>query len=330
MLSKKEIDELKKKVEPIKKLAMHDDADGLTAGVLMSYVFKINKVWSPEDFGVWPIAPYKDSDGQDEIPPDACVDMVPQNPEWQGLCIDHHPGHVEEGKRKYQLITGDMPAGVLVYTLFREQIPAEQRWKVAVSAVGDGAPELIPKEIWRDFPILLEDAISTWQSPGKQLETSSMPLYMRLTSGLNSMCKIQNQWYQAYSILRNAKSPWALIQDDALNKAKEWVKSEQERIIRNDKPVGMRNGIRLWVFKSDMKVERSLAWQLWEKDFKTVVAVNTQTNRGSIRGVLATLIYETLTNNGFKANGHPGFGGLQLKPTQTVDDLYKALSSIKV
>jgi len=330
VLSKKEIMELKKKIEPIKKLSLHDDADGVTSAVLMSYVFKINKVWAPDDFGEWPVAPYK-VPGQEqlELPPDVCVDMVPANPEWVGLAIDHHPNHPPEGKRSYQLIYGEAPASVIVYTLFKELIPQEHRWKVVVGAVGDGQPELIPPEIWREFPILLEESVTPRERYGK-LETSNYPLYLRLSSGINAVCKIPEKWYVGYAILRNAKSPWDLINDSSLKSAKELVESERERIYRETSPIQLRNGIRVWAFQSETKIERTLAWEMWDTDKRTIVAINSATGRGSIRGTLATLVYEHLTAHGFKASGHPGFGGLKLKPDQTWEDVYHCLANLKI
>lgn len=325
---------LKKRIEPIKKLSMHDDADGITSAVLMSYIFDVKKVWAPDDFGVWPIKPYI-LNGKEEIPPDACVDMLPQNPLWQGLAIDHHPGHPPEDKRSYQLIHGEAPASVIIYTLFKNYIPQEQRWKVAVGAVGDGQPEIIPPDVWRENPVLLEETISLWKKYGKYakggpLEMSSYPIYFMLSSGINAACKIPEKWYLAYSVLRNAKSPWDLLNDSSLKASKGFLNDEKTRILSESHPIQLRSGIKIWGFTSETKIERTLAWELNEKDKKTIVAVNTQTGRGSIRGVLATLVYDHLTQNGYKASGHPGFGGIKLKADQTFEDLYACMAKLKL
>jgi hypothetical protein len=328
--TRKDVQELKKQIEPIKKLALHDDADGITSAVLMSYACKIYKVWAPDDFGEWPIVPYKVPGQQEyELPPDVCVDMVPANPDWVGFCFDHHPGHPPEEKRKYKLVYADVPASLIIYTVFKDFIPQEQRWKVVVGAVGDGQPELVPTEIWREFPVLLEECISSWEKYGK-VETVSYPLYMRLSSGINAACKLPEKWYVAYSVLRNAKSPWDLLSDPSLKAAKEFLDEERSKIYSETNPIQLRNGIRIWPFASETKIERTLAWELWEKDKKTTIAINTQTGRGSIRGTLATLIYEHLSANGFKASGHPGFGGLKLKSGQTWEDVYKCLTTLKI
>lgn len=315
---------LKKELEPIKKLALHDDADGVSSAVLLSFALKIRKVWAPEDFGEWPIVTV-----ENEEPPDACVDMVPANPDWAGFCIDHHPGHPPEDKRKYRLIHGDVPTAVIVYELFKELIPEEQHWKVVVGAVGDGQPELIPPEIWLKFPILLEEAVSTWERY-KKMETSTYPLYLRLSSGINAACKIPDQWYVAYSVLRNAKSPWDLLTDPSLKAAREYVDEERSRILQESSPIQLRNGIRLWPFESETKLERTLAFEMWETEKRTTIAINLKTGRGSIRGTLATLIYQYLQNKGYKASGHPGYGGLKLRKDQKFEDLYKCLAELKI
>jgi len=335
-LSKKEFEELKKKVEPVKKLAMHNDADGISAGVLLSFILNIKKVWSPPDFGEWPIKPYKLPGKEEfEMPPDMCVDMVPQDPQWEGLAIDHHPGHPSEAQRKYQLIFGDVPASVVVYRCFRDYIPPEQRWKVVVGAVGDVQPETVPPEVWREHPELLEGSVTLWKKYGKYsrsspLSINTLPLYCKLSSGINAACKIPDKWFLAYSVLRNAKSPWELLKDASLKTAKTFVKDQHDKVLEETSPILLRNGILFWSFSSEVAVERTLAWELCEKEMKTVVAINEYTGRGSIRGVLATLVYEHFAKNGLKASGHPGFGGLRLKQGQTADDIYKILVGLKL
>ena len=329
MLSRKELEELRRKIEPIKKLALHDDADGVSSAVLLSYVFKVEKVWAPSDFGVWNIKPYKDKTGQTIYPPDVCVDMVPANPKWDGFCIDHHPAHPPEDKRVYRLIHGDVPTAVIIYKLFRNYIPKEHRWKVVVGAVGDGQPEVIPPEIWREYPELLEKYISTWERYSR-IETSSFPLYLKLSSPINAACKIPDKWYIAYSVLRAAKSPLDILEDSALKNAKEYVDDEFKQVVKNSHAIELTNGIRLCTISTELKLERTIAYMLEQKDKITTVVINEKTKRGSIRGTLATLVYEHLQQEGFKASGHPGFGGLVLSPTQTIDELYKALRKLKL
>jgi len=323
MLSKKEFEELKRKIEPIQRLALHDDADGISSAVLLSYIFEIKDVWAPEDFGVWEIDPKKGK------VPDACVDMVPQNPNWPGkLCIDHHV-HPPKEQRKYKLIWGEVPTGVIIFQLFKNYIPKKHWWKTAVSAVGDGVPEVIPPEIWRECPELLEKTVTTYEKYYR-LETSKFPIFLRLSAPINAACKIPNKWYVAYQVLRNATSPLDLLEDPALKSAREFVQEEKKNIIKNSNAIELRNCIKIWRFSSELKLERTLAFELEQSDKTTTIAINEKTGRGSIRGVLALLVYEHLQKNGFVASGHPGFGGLRLKPDQTVEDLIKCIRNLKI
>lgn len=327
-LTRKEFEDMKKKVEPIRKLAMHDDADGISSAVLLSYIFKIEKVWCPKDFGEWSLTPSTNEDGSLELVPDFCVDMVPANPKWSYTCIDHH-NHPPKEQRSYDLIWGEVPTGLMIYDLFKAQLPEEQKWKCVVSAVGDVATEMIPPEIWRNNPSLLEETVSTYERYGK-LETSRFPVYLRLTSGLNALCKMPDKWAIAYQTLRNAKTPIDLINDITLKNARQYLADEKARLYREFSPLQLRNGITFFDFQSKTKLERTLAWELWEKDLKTVIAINNTTKRGSIRGVLATLVYEHLSSKGFKCSGHPGAGGIKLKPDQDSRDVYKALIELRI
>jgi len=323
VLSKKAYLELKKKIEPIGRLALHDDADGISSAVLLTYVFDVNEVWAPEDFGVWEINPKKGT------VPDACVDMVPANPLWNGkLCIDHHI-HPPEEKRNYKLIWGEVPTGIIIFSLFKNFIPKEHWWKCAVSAVGDGVPEVIPTEVWRACPELLEKTVTTYERYYK-LETTKYPIYLRLAAPINAASKIPNKWYVAYQVLKNAKSPLDLFEDPALQSAKDFVAEEKKRIIKGSNAIELRNSIKIWRFSSELKLERTLAFELEQSDRITTIAVNEKTGRGSIRGVLAQLIYEHLQSNGFVASGHPGFGGLSLGPSQTVEELISCLRNLKI
>jgi len=328
MLDRKQYQQLKKEVEPIEKLALHDDADGITSGVLLSFVLKIKKVWAPLDFGEWPIKPRK-IDGEMFYPPDACVDMVPANPQWPGkLCIDHHPGHPPEGQRAYKLIWGEVPTSLIIYNLFRDYIPKEHRWKVVCGIVGDGQPELIPPEVFKETPQLLENYVTVYEKYGK-IELRKFPIYLKLSAPLNAACKIPDKWYTAYSVLRNATDPIDILEDPALDAARKFVDDEYRRILKESNAIQLNNGIRLWKIQSDYKLERTLAFVAEQRDRITTVVVNVKTGRGSIRGTLAQAVFQHLQSKGFIASGHPGYGGLRLKPDQTFRDLYLALRDLK-
>ena len=300
----------------IDKLAVHDDADGLTSGVLLTYVFKTAEVMAPDIFGE-----VEDSD--------VCTDMKPVDPNWNGLCFDHHPGHPEEGKRKYTLVWGDEPATKVVFDKFKEFIPEQHQWKMAIGTAGDGRAEIVPLEIWRNKPMLLSRFQSVYDTRG-QIKLYPMPLYMRVVSGINACCKIPGKWYNAYTILRSAQDPLDIIFDPAINLARKMVSEETKRCIKDFSIIDLGDHIRVWPIESEYKVHRGLAWRGESVDHKTTVVINRKNGNLSIRGLLATLICEELNRKGYELGGHPGFAGGILREDFDFKELVKDLKEIKI
>jgi len=318
MKEKDKLEKLKEKfgVTRIGKLAVHDDADGISAGVLMTYVFKVMEVMAPEVFGEVEDA-------------NACVDMKPVDPNWEGLCIDHHPGHPEEKDRKYKLIWGDQPATKIVYDVFKEYIPEKHHWKMAIGTSGDGKANIVPLEIWKKNPMLLSRFQSVYETRG-QIRLYPMPIYMRVCSGINACCKIPGKWYSAYSLFRAAESPLDIIFDDAVNLARKLVSEERKRVTRDFSIIDLNDYIRVWPIESEYRIHRGLAWKAENVDHKTSVVINIKTKAISIRGVLATLICNHMNARGYEAGGHPGFAGGVLKEHQDWKDLVKVLKEINI
>jgi len=318
MEEREKLELLKKKfgITKIAKLALHDDADGLCSGVLMTYVFKTYEVMSPDIFG-------------EVLDADVCVDMKPVDSQWAGLCIDHHPGHPPEQERKYKLVWGDEPTTKLVFDLFKEFIPKKHYWKMAVGTAGDGRVEIVPIEIWQQFPLLLS-RVMTMGERGVKLYAYPIPLYLKVVSGLNSLCKIPGKWYSAYTILRVAEDPFDIIYDDAVKTARKLVSEERKRCIKEYPSIDLNENLRVWPIESEFKIERGLAWRAEQIDQKTTVVVNEKRGTISIRGTLAQLIYEKLREKGYEVGGHPGFGGGILKETQDTKTLLRDLKSIKI
>jgi len=311
-------------ISKIKKLAMHDDADGLTSGVLLTLVFKTEGVYCPKEFGQWPIVPMGE-----EMPPDVCCDMIPQNPKWKGLAFDHHPGHVEESKRNYKLVLGEVPATLVVYRLFNEVIPPEHKWKVAVGLVGDGKAELIPPEIWKAYPSLLANHASVWEKYGK-LSFGNFPIYLKLSAPINAACKIPDKWYMAYQVLRNARTPFDILEDKPLLAAKKVVKEEQDSIIRETSAINLRQWFRIWRISSKFRIERTLAWRSEQTSHITTLVINEDTKRCSMRGAMSEMVCQYLAKHGFHIHGHPGFSGGTIRPEQTVDEMCKVLQKMRI
>lgn len=304
---------------------MHDDADGISSAVLLTHVFKTIKVYCPENFGVWDPLPDL---SKNYIPPDVVTDMVPQNPTWKGICFDHHPNHPPVSERKYTLVWDQIPATGIVYKCFKEQIPDQYKWKVAVGLTGDGASDLIPPEIWQRYPELLDGYASVYEKYGR-LSIYSYPIYMRLSSFVNAACKIPDKWYTAYQVLKNAKHPLDVIEDPALVACKAAVSDEYKRILKDSSPIDFPQ-IRVWRIDSEMKLERTFGWKSEETDHKTTIVINTKTKRISIRGVLSLVIYTELKKLGYQVNGHPGFGGGRLINKQTPEQFIRDVRSIRI
>lgn len=318
MNEKEKMVELKKKfgMTRIDKLALHDDADGISSGVLLTYVFKTMEVMSPEVFGE-----VEDSN--------VCVDMKPVDPKWEGLCIDHHPRHPEEKDRKYKLIWGDEPTTKLVYDVFKKYIPEKQHWKMAIGTAGDGRADIVPLEVWKRFPILLSHFQNVYDSRG-DLRLYPLPVYMRVVSGINACCKIPGKWYNAYTIFRAAESPLDILFDDAINLARKLVSEERKRVIKEYSMIDLNDYIRVWPMESEYRIQRGLAWRAEQTDHKTSVVINIKTKTLSIRGILATLICDDLVKQGYEVGGHPGFAGGILKENQDWKTLIKDLKKIKI
>jgi len=310
--------------ETIKKLALHDDADGLTSGFFLTFPFKVEKVFCPEGFGEWPI----EGEGKDE-PPDVSCDMKPANPEWNGLCIDHHPTHPSKEERNYKLIWDNKPTSLIVYELFKELIPREHRWKVIIGLAGDGQPELTPLEIWKEYTFLLEKT-NTVREKFSNLNFYSTPVYLRLTSGINACCKIPDKWYVAWKVLKVVTTPQEILDDSALNVAKKFVEEERQRLLRETSPIELRNWLRVWKIESEYKLERTLSWQSWERTKTTTIVVNEKRRTISMRGVLSELIASYLREKGFIIAGHLGFSGGRLKEFQDFSLLLQTLRGLKL
>lgn len=306
-------------------LYMHDDADGITSGVLMAHAFPVKEVYCPEDFGEWEPLPIPE---KKYVPPNVAVDMIPKDPRWEGICIDHHPGHHPEDQRKYILISDGIPTCGIVYNMFKDYIPKEYHWKVAVGLTGDGQPELIPPEIWTSCPTLLDRYVTPYEKFGK-VTFSKVPVFLKLSSLINAPPKIPEKWYLSYQVLKNAKDPLDVLFDPSLRAAKEAVDEEERRVVKESRPIELPN-IRVWEISSEYKIERTLGWKAEEVDKKTTIVINSRTGRMSLRGVLSLIIYQELRKKGYNINGHPGFGGGKLNKDQTVEDLIRDLKSIKI
>jgi len=277
-------------------IASHTDADGVCSLVLLSYRVSGRRAYFPENFG--------------ELEEDTliCLDMVPVDTEWSGLCIDHHPHHSEN--RRYTLIWDRVPTSLIVYRLVRDYIPEEERWKVAVGLVGDNQPELIPVEIWERFPELLDEYHFTNYSYGS-VKGGSYTLYKLLSSGINNLCRV-NHPEIAVRILKNAESPLDLIRDQSIREAREIVEKELKRVFEEGFLLEV-GKILYFEFSSDLNITSRVATLLWKRDDTTVIVYNRRLGKGSVRGVLSTLIQKKLEDV-VPVGGHAGYMGFRIEP----------------
>ena len=314
---KKELYEAIRTKRKISQIAVHDDADGLTSAVLLAKFHDVQKIFVPDEFGDT-LDPETKSDSE------VMVDMVPLNPMKDILVFDHHPNHPAKEERKYTLIWDSVPTSLIVYSIFEDLIPEQERWKVAVGLVGDGQAELIPPSIWKAFPELLMGYGTVYEKYG-DVKISSWPVYIRLSSGINAACKLgSDKWYTAYQVLKNATTPLQILTDPSLEAAKDLVEREKARILGTTHPIEL-NYIRLWDLDSEYKMERHLAPIVGKETWKSDLLVNTKTRRISLRGSLTLWVVEEMNKMGYQINGHPGFCGGRLPEDKEFEDLVKDL-----
>jgi hypothetical protein len=288
-------------------VSTHHDADGVASAVLFGLAQKIENIEFPERFG--------EITETGDVKFNVCLDMKPFNPKWDGICFDHHPGHPEVKDRKYKLSFFDVPATLGIYNKFYDKIPKTERWKVAVGCVGDGQPELIPSSAIKAEPTLLDRVITVSERYG-QLNTFDLPLYMRLSSPVNALCKIGNP-YLAYQMLRDAKSPYEVFYDPKATKAKAELRSEETRITKTDNPLEI-GDIIVWKVNTKYRITGTLGIKMWNKTRRTTVIINEFTGSGSIRGVLTNLLIDELGDK-YSVGGHAGYAGFVFRDVPKED-----------
>ena len=295
------------------KISVHTDADGIYSGVLLSYAIEVETVLFPERFGDTVIG--------DSIP-DIILDQVPVDSNYSGLVLDHHPHHPRE--RRYRLIYDTVPTGLIVYNILKDRIPERHRWKVVGSLVGDGQPELIPVEIWRQYPILLEEVGSIVDR--RDLIFYRSPVWSLLSSPVNSACRC-NMEDVAFKIVRDARDPYDIIFDPALQACKKRVEEEMSRIIKQFKPIDLGYYI-YWEFDSELKLTGYLASRAESIYKKTAIVVNRKRKILSIRGVLSDLLKEYLSSK-YSIGGHSGYSGGYLREDQDTRILLEDLRELQ-
>jgi len=311
------------------KVAMHHDADGLGALVLAKKVLDISEVFSPDKFGDYSyISHEKNTEGdivEKKYSADLGLDLgQPIDSKFNGILIDHH----NHPNPWYKLIHDRVPTGLIVYNLWKDKIPKEETWKLCVSLVGDGQPELIPNEIFDNNPFLLNKIASVYKTYGK-LKLYDYPLYSMLSSPINSMCRTGNI-IPAYKLLLRAKDPLDVLGNEIAKNDVMLVRKEEERIFKEYNNLNIvKDHIVFHRFRSKFRMCGRIATKLQVNDRnRTYVVLNEEKKSLSIRGNLAYYIGTKLNAKGFTAGGHYGYFGGSLKDNQTARDLLEALRNV--
>lgn len=312
-LDNKDPYEYVKSLEPLE-IAYHGDADGVASAALLMSIFEhtrdIKKFpYSPSHFGA-----YKEGN--------IAVDLgAPLFKEWNGLVIDHHE---HPDNPSYPAIIGKIPAGVLIYELFKEYVPDNKRWLCVLSAVGDGQPEIIPNEIWDMYPELWHMTGNIYKNRYGGLKGYPYPLYAKVSSPVNSLCRIGTP-AKALDIVLRANSVRDVIENPTAKLAQKEVSIEEARVLGDSnnpvttEVIGNFNIVR---YKSKFNIAGRIGANLSKGDRNsTYVIINDVTKESSVRGVMTLYLTEKLNEVGYLAGGHAGFGGITLLPTQSTDEL---------
>jgi len=309
-IKQEEIISYLKEREPLK-VDFHRDADGVYSAALLGKVFKLDTKYldSPEPFGNY------------NVDSDVGLDFGSPIEEYNGLIIDHH-SHEEP---TYKLIWGDVPTGLIVYTLFRDKLEYCDRWKVCGSLVGDGRSELIPVEIWDHYPELLEGRASSVTTSYGNLRFWTTPIYKLLSSCVNSMCRLGNA-VDAVKIVMRARTPEEIVSNPAMINDINTIRTEESRIFKELVIKEISSSVVYVEFKSPYWMVGRIASRLMYNNSNcTFVVVNKEKNTLSIRGDLASWIGTKLAGENFKVGGHPGYYGGTLDTNHSVDDLLDSL-----
>jgi len=288
------------------KIHAHRDADGVSAVAM--YILAHNEaptsVAFPEIFGEF----------ADDT--EIMIDMYPNKPDFTGIVIDHHPDIWKE--KKFQLIHSDLkPASLLVFELFKNKIPEERWWYVAVGLTGDASDCLIPIEVHKKFPILRRSVAAT----GKYGSTKDLPLWKYLPGIINAYCKTGRP-QDALSTLLYCRDPIDLFEDEEGWDLKQLLMQEINRVEKNLKFVEITDSVLCASFYSDYNIGGTLASRWHSSTAKTILIVNRKDWSFNIRGDLTYWLIYLLKQQfpDINVGGHPQAAGGIMNP-----DIFKKL-----
>ena len=276
----------------------HADADGIVSAWICKSIDILSRLKFPKEFG-----DYK------EEPCDLMLDMRPIDNKFNGIVIDHHLDHPKE--RQYRLVWGYVPTSLLCYELFKDKIPEDELWKVAIGIAGDGQPEHIPLEIINKFPELFySDIYFGWK------DEYSILLCFRASSLINACCRLNNPT-QAFTRLDKAKTLMDLLDDQVLKNSIEELRRLRSQVEKKMKVIRGARAIYIEI-ETPAKLEGVIAQSIMDKKDMTVICLNKETGNFSIRGYLALWYCKEVISQieGVTCGGHAKFVGGKIMPSR--------------
>jgi single-stranded DNA-specific DHH superfamily exonuclease len=296
------LSECLKALEPIR-LATHNDSDGVYSAAIVASVFNVKSVEFPE------FHKYKEYD--------AALDLGQPEEAWNGVLVDHHP-ILEEYYKPELFFHGNVPTGVLLYNHLKDLIPQEKSWYVIGSAVGDGQPEAVPKEIWKQYPILLDERGIIYKYKGES-KTTEVPMFYYLSSGCNAFCRLGVP-HRAFEIIMESRDPLDFIEHPEVEYYSKLVREEEEAIYKSRfivETYGRIVYVRIATSQEHYKFASLIASKLQTSNsYNTYVVVNEKNGEISIRGFLSDLVVDYLNRHGIKCGGHLAYAGGKIPPEE--------------
>ena len=299
----------------------HHDPDGLISAYLTSFGVKQPEIKVVEKFG----------DTSEWEKGDYMVDMRPDNPSIEGTVIDHHPGHPSLTERKYSLIWETRPASILCWKKFKDQIPKKEWWKTMIGAVGDGQPEKVPYEIWKECPELMQQHKTFIKHSYGEWKVSYRPTFQLLSSGINAFARY-GEYDAALRFIKKANTPKDLINNSEINAQKSKLSNTTSgdfaKVIQNAEIYPLKY-MTLCIYNSpNIRLSGYIASVLASsKENICVLAINEDNGSLSLRGDNANFIRGELNKLDYiNIDGHDGFCGGHIDVHPSV--LYKDIAEI--
>lgn len=313
---------LSDKQDPV--ISAHTDADGLSSASLLAKA--LEKDYDDVTF----VFPKTFGDADSLTKPDIFVDQAPNDPTYDGIVVDHHPAHFQEGRENnYHLVWSNrFCASRLIYESLKDKIPEQEHWKVAIGMAGDGRDDQIPPEIFIKSPELLDETGYTYgKQYGSKMDYSAQFEYIMAKSLINYGTRVGDFEFTLRKLM-NADTVYDITNDNWLLNCKDKVKSTLKNMYRDQDQfkITVWRNIGYCEYETDLKLWT--ATDFFNRINKTAVALNKTMNKFSIRGPLALIVAKMLNRiDGINAGGHYHYAGGTLE-SRSPEFLRKQLAII--